>query len=71
MNFVNLPPETSAKVYTLTGELVATLAPADSFGVTHWDGNTGDTGHHAASGVYFVSLGWVGETKTIKISVQR
>jgi len=71
MNFVNLPPQATAKVYTVTGELVATLAPADSSGATHWDGNTGDSGHHAASGVYFVSLGWVGETKTIKISVQR
>lgn len=69
MTFINLPAECRLRVYTLRGELVRDLA-ANAAGRAFWDGKN-KFGAAVASGVYFVFLQGAGESKTIKVAVQR
>ena len=56
-------------VYTLVGEKVRDLT-ADAVGHANWDGKN-QSGKNAASGVYVVYVQSSGESKTLKVAVQR
>ena len=70
IKFDQVPANTSIKIYTLAGDLVRELADSDADGVVAWDGKNGN-GQDVASGVYFALLKGGGDTKTIKVAVQR
>jgi flagellar hook assembly protein FlgD len=69
MIFSNLPANTRLRIYTLAGELVNELNTGVS-GTTSWDG-TNQSGQKAASGVYYVYVQGAGDSKTLKVAVQR
>jgi hypothetical protein len=69
INFTQLPLGARLRIYTLTGEKVNELS-ADAVGHATWDG-TNQAGQKAASGVYIVFVQGAGETKTLKVAIQR
>jgi hypothetical protein len=69
INFLQLPPSARLRVYTLAGEKVRELT-ADRVGHANWDGKN-ESGHSAASGVYVVYVQGGGESKTLKVAIQR
>ena len=69
MNFTGMPPGTRLRIYTLGGDKVRELT-ADASGQAAWDG-TNSAGQNAASGVYIVYVQGAGDSKTLKVAVQR
>jgi hypothetical protein len=69
MIFTDLPANTRLRIYTLRGELVNELNTGGS-GTTSWDG-TNQAGQKAASGVYIVYVQGAGDSKILKVAVQR
>jgi len=70
MNFINLPPNTKIKIYTITGELVKKLKTSDN-GMAYWDA-LNENKEKAASGVYVAIFeSPAGEKKIKKIAVER
>ncbi len=68
MKFV-VPPNSDIKIYTLTGELVNDITAAPD-GTASWNA-TNRSGRAVASGVYFVLIRGNGQSKTIKVIVER
>ena len=70
MQFSNIPPGTSIKIYTMLGQVVRELK-ADASGTAVWDGKN-NSGENAASGVYVAYMeDGAGNKKRIKIAVER
>jgi hypothetical protein len=69
INFNQLPPNARVRVYTLAGEKVKDLS-VDATGHSTWDGKN-ESGRNAASGVYIVYIQGGGQTKTVKVAIQR
>jgi hypothetical protein len=64
-----VPEGAQVAVYTLAGEKVVDLPPADRFGKTVWDGrNSG--GQSVASDVYFAVIQGTGQKKVFRIAVE-
>ncbi len=70
ITFDSLPANSTVKIYTLAGDLVKQLDDADGDGIISWNAKNED-GQDAASGVYFALLKGGGDTKTLKVAVQR
>lgn len=69
MKFTGLPAGASIKLYTFQGELVRELT-ADGSGIAQWDGrNSGN--QPVASEVYLAFIKSGGDTKTLKVMVER
>jgi hypothetical protein len=64
-----VPVGTQVKLFTLLGEEVSDLPPADNNGETHWDGRNG-AGHSVAPGVYWGVIDGNGGKKTFRIAVE-
>jgi hypothetical protein len=69
MKFSGIPPSSVVKIYTLLGELVRQL-DGDAGGIALWNGKN-DYGQDVASKVYLAVIEGGGETKVVKIAVQR
>jgi hypothetical protein len=69
INFSQLPTGARLRIYTLAGEKVGDLS-VDSIGHATWDGNN-QSGQKVASGVYTVYVQGAGQTKTLKVAIQR
>lgn len=69
MTFDTLPAGARVRVYTLLGELVRDLT-ASGAGLAFWDGKNA-SGAWVASGVYAVFIQGDGQSKTLKVAVQR
>jgi serine protease len=69
MKFTGLPAGAAVKIYTFSGELVRGLT-ADASGITQWDGRNA-SGQPAASEVYLAFIKAGGDTKTLKVMVER
>lgn len=69
MTFDTLPAGARVRVYTLLGELVRDLT-ASGAGLAFWDGKNA-SGALVASGVYAVFIQGDGQSKTLKVAVQR
>jgi hypothetical protein len=69
INFNQLPPGTRLRIHTLAAEKVKDLS-VDTVGHANWDG-TNASGKKVASGVYIVYVQGGGETKTVKVAIQR
>jgi hypothetical protein len=69
MTFASLPPAAKIKIYTLLGELVQELT-ANAAGMASWDG-LNKSGQKAGSGVYFVVAQSGGDTRSVKVAIQR
>lgn len=69
MHFTGVPPATRLRIYTTSGELVRELS-ANPYGNASWDG-LNLNGRNVASGVYFLYAQGGGDTKTLKLAVQR
>lgn len=68
--FDSLPPETTVKVYTVTGQLVRALGPPAT-GRLQWDARNAD-GHDVASGVYLAVFTSPGQSPVVrKVAVLR
>jgi flagellar hook assembly protein FlgD len=64
-----VPANTVIKIYTIGGELVKQFN-VGATGTVVWNAKNED-GQDVASGVYYALLNGGGETKTVKIAVQR
>jgi hypothetical protein len=65
----DIPEGAQVTLYTLSGEKVCALLPADSYGKTTWDGrNSG--GQSVAAAVYFGVIQANGQKKVFRIAVQ-
>ncbi len=65
---VSAPGRVTLRVYDLSGRVVRTLVDRDTAAGEHkvvWDGTT-DSGHRAASGVYFVRMEAAGHTDAFR-----
>ncbi len=69
MKFTGLPAAASIKIYTFQGELVRGLT-ADASGIAQWDGRN-SAGRPAAGEVYLALIKAGGDTKTLKVMVER
>ncbi len=69
VTFVNLPSAARLRVHSFSMELVRDLT-ADASGLAVWDG-LNQAGAKAASGVYFVFIQANGESRTLKVAIQR
>lgn len=69
MKFTGLPAGASIKIYTFQGELVRELI-TDASGIAQWDGRNA-AGQQAASEVYLALIKAGGDTKTLKVMVER
>ena len=69
MKFAGLPAGATIKIYTFQGELVRELA-ADASGIAQWDGRN-SANQPAASEVYLALIKAGGDTKTLKVMVER
>ncbi|MBI3552029.1 MAG: hypothetical protein HY077_05875 [Elusimicrobia bacterium] len=69
MRFKNLPAGASLRIFTFAGALVKNIS-ADGTGQAAWDG-TNQSGSPVASGVYFVYFQGAGQSKVLKVAVQR
>jgi len=69
VGFTNIPAAGRVRVYTVAGELVRDL-PGSIAGAIYWDGKNA-AGEAVASGVYTCLVEGAGETKKIKVAVQR
>src|SRR5262249_15818257 len=69
INFDQLPPGARLRIYTLAGEKVNDLA-ANAVGHATWDGKN-QSGKNGGSDVYVVYVQGAGETKTLKVAIQR
>jgi hypothetical protein len=70
ITFDLLPANSVVKIYTLGGDLVKDLMDESGAGVIRWDGRN-NKGEEVASGVYFGLVKGGGETRTLKIAIQR
>jgi hypothetical protein len=70
VTFDLLPANSVVKIYTLAGDLVKDLEDQTGSGVIRWDG-TNNKGMDVASGVYFALVKGAGESRTLKIAIQR
>ncbi len=69
ITFDNLPSNSSIQIYTIAGDLVKQLPDNGSAQAT-WNAKN-ENGQDAASGVYFVLIKGGGDTKTLKLAIQR
>jgi rubredoxin len=69
MTISSLPANARLRVYDAKGALVKELQ-SDSSGLAYWDG-TNQSGANAASGIYFIFAQGAGETRTLKVAIQR
>ena len=69
VTFINLPADTTLRIYTLRGEEVKALS-ANASGEAFWDA-TNRSGAPVATGVYFALLRGAGKTETLKVGVRR
>ncbi|MBI3012368.1 MAG: T9SS type A sorting domain-containing protein [Elusimicrobia bacterium] len=69
IRFDLLPANTDIRIYTLAGELVIQMN-AGATGALQWNAKN-ENGSDVASGVYFALLKGGGETKTVKLAIQR
>lgn len=69
MKFTGLPAGAEVKVYTFRGDLVRSVT-ASGGGMAVWDGRNGG-GSAAASGVYLALIKSGGDTKVVKVMVER
>lgn len=69
MKFTGLPAGASIKLYTFQGELVRELT-ADASGIAQWDARNA-AGQPVASEVYLAFIKAGGDTKTLKVMVER
>ena len=65
----DVPVGAQVTLYTLTGEQVRGLPPADTDGVTRWDARNG-SGESVASGIYFGVIEGNGQKKSIRVGVE-
>jgi hypothetical protein len=69
VHITDVPVGTQVRLYTLAGERVRDLPPADDDGVTRWDGRN-ESGQSVASGVYLAVIEGNGETKSLRLGVE-
>jgi len=69
MTFSMLPANARIRIYNVKGSIVKDMT-ADQTGMANWDG-TNQSGAPAASGVYFVFAQGTGESRTLKVAIQR
>jgi len=69
VNFTQLPPDSTLKIYTLAGEKIRALS-GNTIGLATWDGKN-ESGQPVASGVYVVLVEGAGDKKRFKVAVQR
>ena len=69
VHITDIPVGTQVRLYTLAGERVMGLPPADTDGVTRWDGRN-ESGQSVASGVYLVVIEGDGQTKSLRLGVE-
>ena len=70
ITFDSVPANTTISIYTLAGDLVKMLKDDNGDGMVAWNAKNED-GQDVASGVYFALLKGAGDTKTLKVAVQR
>lgn len=70
ITFDSVPANTTIAIYTLAGDLVKQLKDDNGDGMVAWNAKN-ENGDDVASGVYFALLKGAGDTKTIKVAVQR
>lgn len=64
-----VPSGTQVRFFTIAGEKVCDLSPADNDGTTSWDGRN-SAGQAVAAGVYIGILESGGQTKTFRLGVE-
>ena len=64
-----VPAGAQLKLYTLSGDKVCELAPANEEGVTSWDGRNAE-GRSVAPGVYWGIINGNGGKKVFRLAVQ-
>jgi hypothetical protein len=69
MTFTGLSAGARLRIYTLTGLLVKDLS-SSAAGISSWDG-TNEAGRPVSSGVYFLFIQGEGQSRTLKLAVQR
>lgn len=69
VHITDVPVGTQVRLYTLSGEQVRSLSPADGDGVTLWDGKN-ESGQSVASGVYLAVIEGNGGTKSLRLGVE-
>ena len=70
ITFDSVPANTTIAIYTLAGDQVRTIKDDNGDGIVAWNGKN-ENGEDVASGVYFALLKGGGDTKTLKVAVQR
>jgi len=63
--FDNLPAQVTIKIYTVTGQLVATLGSGDTLGAVQWDVKN-SSGRDVASGGYLAVITSPGQTTVVR-----
>lgn len=64
-----IPVGSTVRLFTVSGEQVRELPPADQAGISRWDGRN-EHGNPVASGVYLVVIKENEQTKTIRVGVE-
>jgi outer membrane protein assembly factor BamB len=70
MTFDNLTADASIKLFTISGQLIATLDNSAGNGRATWNGSN-DSGTRIASGIYIVFIKSASGTKKLKIAVEK